>query len=372
MAVQLLHYANVYSPRRYDENDILDLNLLNCNDQPNAIEQIDIEAERELAEIEAETQRRRAAVENRRSSRITRVNLLRENAIFIQTGSHKNIYPPPEEFIALIERQVGVISFIKDPEISGPAVKTAFSVITVASYAYIVPRMKEKGIQWIENYLRQIPVIGSTLSNSLSRGLSIINLPNTIAQWAWDPTKYLEQDYEMGDEYSPNIPLFNEDGTPKMVETSQREKTKFAGKIVAIGIALKYGPSLVTRLIDTINELRATHLLNQDWARTFFSSYFEWKVRKLREIEVQYNTPDVFQNDSVLNQPKYRCAQSGQFLIIPFKTPSNRVFQYSVIEDWLLYHHTCPVTEENLQANQLSFDAKIYDEMRYRLQAINR
>jgi hypothetical protein len=105
MAMQLLHYANVYSPR-YDDN-ILNLNLLNCNNQPNAIEQIDIEAEQELAEIEAETQRRRAAVESRRSSRITRVNLLRENAIFIQTGSYKNIYPPPEEFIALIERQVG-------------------------------------------------------------------------------------------------------------------------------------------------------------------------------------------------------------------------------------------------------------------------
>ncbi len=125
-------------------------------------------------------------------------------------------------------------------------------------------------------------------------------------------------------------------------------------------------------IISKINELRTTHLLNQDWARTFFSSYFEWKVRKLRDIEARYSIPDVFQNDPILNQPKYRCAESGQFLIIPFKTPSNTVFQYSVIEDWLLSHHTCPVTEENLQADQLSFDATTYDEMRYRLQAINR
>ena len=117
--------------------------------------------------------------------------------------------------------------------------------------------------------------------------------------------------------------------------------------------------------------LRATHLLNQDWARTFFSSYFEWKIRRLRDIEAQYNIPDIFQNDPILNQAKYKCAKSDQFLIIPFKTPSNKIFQYSVIENWLLSHNTCPVTEENLQANQLSFDAKTYDEMRYRLQAIS-
>ena len=85
----------------------MNLNLLNCNNQLNAIEQIDIEAEQELAEIEAEAQKRKAAVENRRNARITRINLLRENAIFIQTGSHKNIYPTPEEFIDLIERQGG-------------------------------------------------------------------------------------------------------------------------------------------------------------------------------------------------------------------------------------------------------------------------
>ena len=124
--------------------------------------------------------------------------------------------------------------------------------------------MKEKGIQVIENYLRQVPAIGSILSTTLINGLNIINLPNTIAQLAWDPTKYLEQDYEMGDEYSPDIPLFNEDGTPKMVETSQRESTKFVGKVVIIGIALKYGPSLIAKLIDPINELRTAHFLNQD------------------------------------------------------------------------------------------------------------
>ena len=361
MAMQLLHYANVYSPR-YDD-DIFNLNLLNCNNQPNAIEQIEIEAEQELAEIEAEAQRKRAAVENRRNARITRVNLLRENAIFIQTGSHKNIYPPSEEFITLIERQIGIISFIKDPEISGPAIKTAFTVITVASYAYIVPRMKEKGIQLIEKYLRQLPAIGPILS----RGLSIINFPNTIAQWTWNPEKYLIQDYEIGDEGCPNIPLFNEDGTPKMVETSARENTKLIGIVIAVGCS----PLIIRGLINAIYELRATYLSNQDWARTFFSSYFTWKIRKLREIEAQYNIPDAFQNDPVLNQSKYRCAKSNQLLIIPFKTPSNKVFQYSVIEDWLLSHHTCPVTQENLQANQLSFDGTTYDEMRYRLQSIS-
>lgn len=114
------------------------------------------------------------------------------------------------------------------------------------------------------------------------------------------------------------------------------------------------------------------HLSNQDWARTFFSSYFAWRVKKLRDIETQYSIPDAFQDDLVLSQSKYRCAKSNQFLIIPFKTPSNRVFQYSVIEDWLLSHHTCPVTEENLQANQLSFDATTYDEIRYRLQSITK
>lgn len=365
MAIQLLHYANVCSPRYAD--DIFNLNLLNCNNQPNAIEQIDIEAEQELAEIEAEAQRKRAAVENRRKARITRINLLRENAIFIQAGSHKNIYPSPEEFIALIERQIGIISFIKDPEISGPAIKTAFTVVTLASYAYIVPRMKEKGIQLIEKYLRQLPAIGPLLSNSLSRGLSIINFPNAIAQWAWNPTKYLIQDYEIGNESCPNIPLFNEDGTPKMVETSARQNTKFIGIVIAVGCS----PLIIKDVINKIYELRATYLLNQDWARTFFSSYFTWKIRKLREIEAQYNIPNVFQNDPVLSQSKYRCAKSNQLLIIPFKTPSNKIFQYSVIEDWLLSHHTCPVTQENLQANQLSFDATTYDEMRYRLRSIS-
>lgn len=166
--------------------------------------------------------------------------------------------------------------------------------------------------------------------------------------------------------------IFNEDGTPEMYETSNREEAKFFGKFFGIVISVVASPFIIQGIIDRINELRLLHLSNQDWARTFFSSYFEWKVKKLTEIEAQYSIPELFQNDSVLNQPKYRCAKSGQFLIIPFKTPSDRVFQYSVIEDWLLSHHTCPVTEENLQANQLSFDAITYDEIRYRLRAITR
>ena len=368
MAVQLLAYAQAISPR-YEED--LTLDVLNRNDQPSVIEKIEQETQQELAEFEAEFQRRKAAIENKGRLRIARVNLLYENTILVENESHKNRYPAPKDFIALIEGQVGVINFIKDPAISGPTAKTAFTVITVASYAYIFPCIQEQGIQLIKNYLSRVPVVGPILSTTLINGLSVINLPQYLFKKAWDPTKYEQQCYEIGDEYSPNIPIFNEDGTPKMHETSNQEKMKYVGKVTAIIIALKYGPSLIAAIIEKIQELRANHLLNQDWARTFFSSYFEWRVKKLEDIEAQYNIPDVFQNDPVLGQPKYRCAKSGQFLIIPFKTPSNRVFQYSVIEDWLLSHHICPITEENLQASQLSFDATTYDEIRYRLRAIN-
>lgn len=89
--------------------------------------------------------------------------MLYENAILVENESHKNRYPAPKDFIALIEGQVGVINFIKDPAISGPAAKTAFTVIKVASYVCFFPLLKEKGIQLIKNYLCQVPVAASPL-----------------------------------------------------------------------------------------------------------------------------------------------------------------------------------------------------------------
>lgn len=172
MAVQLLAYAQAISPR-YEEED-LTLDLLNRNDQSSVIQKIEQETQQELAEFEAEFQRRKAAIENKGRLRIARVSLLYENTILIENNSHKNRYPAPKDFIALIEGQIGVINFIKDPAILGPAAKTAFTVIKVASYVYVFPLLKAKGIQLIKNYLSQVPVVGSTLSASLSIGLSII------------------------------------------------------------------------------------------------------------------------------------------------------------------------------------------------------
>lgn len=142
MAVQLLVYAQAISPG-YEED--LTLDVLNHNDQPSFIQKIEQEIQQELAEFEAEFQRRKAAIENKGKARVARINLLYENAILIENDSHKNKYPAPKDFIALLEGQVGVINFIKDPAISGPVVKTAFTVITVASYAYVFPCMQAKG-----------------------------------------------------------------------------------------------------------------------------------------------------------------------------------------------------------------------------------
>lgn len=55
--------------------------------------------------------------------------MLYENAILVENESHKNRYLAPKDFIALIEGQEGVINFIKDLAISGPAAKTVFTVI---------------------------------------------------------------------------------------------------------------------------------------------------------------------------------------------------------------------------------------------------
>lgn len=387
MTLQALAYAqHVFSPSIYGEDD-LNFNLSNCNNQPNAIKKLEIQAAKEEAAIEAESQRKKAAIEaeaqrkkatvrNTAILKIARITSIYENAIVIENGSHKNMYPTPKEFIDLIEREVGMINFIKDPEISGPVARTAFTVIKVATatlaYVYVLPKLNATCTQLIENYLHQIPVVGPFLNTSLGIGLRIIDLPRTLLKKAWDPTKIWKQDYNVDHEGYFDGFIFNEDGTPKMYETSAREETKFAGIVIGLSLSLAMAPVVITAAIDKINELRSAHLLNQDWARTFFSSYFKWKVKKLRDIEAQYSIPDVFQNDAILKQPKYRCAHSHQLLIIPFKTPSNTVFQYSVIEDWLLSHHTCPVTKENLQAKQLSFDATTYDEIRYRLQAINR
>ena len=369
MAVQLLAYPQAIPPRYEAEDRTLDDS--NHNDQLSVVQKIEQEMQQELAELETEFQRRKASIENKGRLRVARINLLYENAILVENNSHKNRYLAPKDFIALIEGQVGIINFIKDPEISGPVAKTAFTVITVASYIYVFPLLKQKGIRLIKSYLCQVPVVGPVLSAPLNMGLSIINLPNAFIKWAWDPRKYWVQFREVAHDGSLGDYIFNEDGTPKVYKTSNREETKFLGKFFGIVISVATTPLILQGVIDRINELRSSHLANQDWARTFFSSYFTWKVRKLKEIEAQYNIPDVFQSDPVLNQSKYRCAKSNQFLIIPFKTPSNKVFQYSVIEDWLLSHHTCPVTEEDLKANQLSFDAKTYDEIRYRLQTIS-
>jgi hypothetical protein len=149
MALQLLPYAHVFSPSMYEEDD-LNLNLSNCKNQPNAIEQLEMQAAKEEAEIEAEAQRKKAVIEaeaqrkkaivkNRTTLKIARINLIYENAIFTENGAHRNMYPTPKEFIDLIEREVGVINFIKDPEISGPLATTAFTVITVATQVYIFP-----------------------------------------------------------------------------------------------------------------------------------------------------------------------------------------------------------------------------------------
>ncbi|MGL4540365.1 MAG: U-box domain-containing protein [Candidatus Rhabdochlamydia sp.] len=370
----------------YEEDD-LNLNLSNCKNQPNAIEQLEIQVAREEAEIEAEAQRKKAIIEaeaqkkkatvkNRASLKIARINLIYENAIFVENGPHRNMYPTPKEFIDLIEREVGVINFIKQPEISGPIARTAFTVIKVATstfaYIYVFPKLNATCNQLIENYLNQIPIVGPFLNTSLGLGLRIIDLPRTLIKKAWDPTKIWKQDYNVDHEGYFDGFIFNEDGTPKMYETSEREETKFMGIVIGLSVSVVMAPHVMSAAIGKINELRAAHLLNQDWARTFFSSYFEWKVRKLRDIEAQYSIPDVFQNYPDLDQPEYKCAHSGQLLIIPFKTPSNKIFQYSVIENWLLSNHTCPVTKENLQANQLSFDPITYEEIRHRLQAISR
>ena len=172
--------------------------------------------------------------------------MLYENAILVENDSYKNRYPAPKDFIALVEGQVGVINFIKDPEISGPVVKTAFTVIKVASYAYVFPRMQVRGIQLIKDYLSQVPVVETALDASLS----IINLPNAFVQWAWDPTKYLIQDSQIGHKGCPTIPLFNEDGTPKMVEVSNREQTKFLGKLFGIVISAVASPFIIQNVMD--------------------------------------------------------------------------------------------------------------------------
>lgn len=179
----LLAYANVVGSSGYAE-DHLSLDFFNRNDQPNAIKQINIKAEQELEEFEAPVQKGRIAVINKRNAQIIRVKLIYENAIFAKNDAHKNMYPPAKEFITLIESEVGIIHFIKDPEISGPALKTAFTVIKVTAYVCILPYIKEKGIRLIEDYLRQVPVVGPLLSTSLNLGLWIINLPNTFAKWA--------------------------------------------------------------------------------------------------------------------------------------------------------------------------------------------
>ena len=374
MVMQLLPYTNVHYPLTSEGDDlhILDLNLLGLHGQLDPIAQVEEEAQQELAAIEAEAQRKRAAVENRRIARITQVNLVREYSLFSENGMYKNIYPPAKDFIALVEREVSVMSFIKDPEISGPILRAAFTVIKIAgptiAYAYILPPLDRACTQLVTNYLQQIPIVGSLLN----KGLSVIKFPYDFVKWAWDPTKYWVQGRELNTDDFLGAPLFHDDGTPQMYETSRREETKVSLAVFGFCIAMTTTPILIPELIRKINELRANYLLNQDWARTFFASYFAWKIQKLKNIESQYSIPDVLQSDPILNQPRYRCAQSGQFLVIPFQTPSHRVFQYSVIEEWLLTHHTCPVTEpeQNLQANQLSFDVTTYNEIRSRLLSV--
>ncbi|PWU15082.1 MAG: hypothetical protein C5B45_03285 [Chlamydiae bacterium] len=78
MAVQLLAYAQAIS-RRYEKD--LTLDALNHNDQPSVIQKIEQETQQELAEFEAEFQRRKAAIENKGRSRIVRIHLLYESAI---------------------------------------------------------------------------------------------------------------------------------------------------------------------------------------------------------------------------------------------------------------------------------------------------
>ena len=73
MAVQLLAYAQEISPG-YEEDLILD--VLNHKDQPSVIQKIEQETQQELAEFEAEFQRRRTVIENRGKARVTRIHLL--------------------------------------------------------------------------------------------------------------------------------------------------------------------------------------------------------------------------------------------------------------------------------------------------------
>lgn len=294
------------------------------------------------------------------TARIAREDLLYEHSAIPNSISFD--YIPPQEFYKLIEKEISIFNFIKDPETLGITKKCAFAAVSTATYTFIIPVINTVCTQIIKNYLSKIPIMGLPLSMSLKSMQFIIDIPRKIVAFLWDntPGEVVVCD-------SDGMIYYNDDGTPATTEISNREITCVALAFIAIPV----GVLGIMTLQDEIQKLQARHSLNHDWIRTFFSSYFEWKVIKLQSLEDKYSLSSQLQNDPILNQEKYKCAKSGRLLITPMKTPSNQVFQYSVIEKHLLENHTCPVTGQELSGDQLRFDEAAYQQIMSRVHQIS-
>lgn len=358
MSIQALSYLHAF-PIQLSDISELEPQINNPKKrlqiQKEAIKTLNAESER----IRKELENRKIALQNEiaaSTALVAREELLAEHSAVPNSMDYD--YPPPQEFFKIIEKEVSVFNFVKDIETSKTTKKIAFAALSTVAYVFIIPAINTVCTQVIKNYLRQIPIVGLPLSISLKAIQLIVDLPRKICKTAIDPTPY---DMHVCDDIGP---LYNEDGTPVLAKTSVQELTVTALSVIAI-------PTALLAIGHLRHQMQEKHSLNHDWARSFFSSYFEWKITKLQTLEDKYSLPTQLQNDPILNQEKYKCAKSDKLLIIPMRTPSNQVFQYSEIEKHLLDNHTCPTTGQELSGDRLNFDEKTYRQMMARVHQLS-
>lgn len=190
------------------------------------------------------------------------------------------------------------------------------------------------------------------LIGGANRPAEIATFWKKVVQKALDPTPY-------------PVSYLDENKNLIIASSSNLDKTL---TLTAFGVLL----SLPYALIDAriyVDKIKSDYDKTKSIKKLLFFEYYTWKVRKIKQIAQEHLIPTKFENDP--NLASYKCTLTNKLFIFPFRTPQNKVFEHHAIEEYLLTHCTCPVTNLSLCSEQLIFAADIYDKIRTHIYAEN-
>lgn len=262
--------------------------------------------------------------------------------------------PPPlpilsQEMGNLLKQTLTIKNFIKDTDFVRAGKWVGLQVLRVGVVIIVLPYL-DSNVRIIakETLSGSSNIVGAVFGNASQIVSIALSYWKELFKTMVDPTLY---------EYT----YFDSD-------TREYVQTISSNLIRTIQGTFVFGIPIAFYLISSVD---ARYRQTQSLTKTLFPSHFSWKVNKIRELKNKYLVPQQFVNDTELNQNINKCERLASILIFPMKTPQNKIFEYDVIEEWLLDHHCCPITGINLTSDELTFDSTIFDRIRKRIYVLS-